>query len=325
MLNKTQSFKENDSRKLAFLASSKVNVFPCGRRRSPAIASDTASNSTEYNRIPFDPEARLNTELNNRNHSSINGFDSTYIKSFNSSTGILTTVLGNYSFKLNFLHHKTSDILSLNDIGTAVSTTIFGQESNKQLQNLISKGEIPKIYANIRIEHIALTSSDSRVYYSEVLRNQSDSRIVEDHLDLLVSSEAEPTDASNYYFSGISFSLFPITEKSEKENFPRSSKESIVDAIKHTEISLCILEYNTSTNQWEICQQALLPDIKHGELEDSVEFDTIIAQKIYIKDEQKQLNTVPALRLKKINEASIFAPPIASKYQLQFSSVEVIK
>ena len=60
----------NEKIKQTFVKSLNVQAFPCGRRRSD-------SNQV----IPFDPEARLNTEANNRKHSGINGYTQTFLKS----------------------------------------------------------------------------------------------------------------------------------------------------------------------------------------------------------------------------------------------------
>jgi hypothetical protein len=55
--------KNDDSgQKLAFINSLNVQAFPCGRRRSEQI---TSADDKYY--IPYDPEARLNTEKNNSN------------------------------------------------------------------------------------------------------------------------------------------------------------------------------------------------------------------------------------------------------------------
>ena len=51
---------ENDI-DLTFIKSTCIQAYPCGRRRIPDQTAETAGF-----RIPFDPEARLNTEANNR-------------------------------------------------------------------------------------------------------------------------------------------------------------------------------------------------------------------------------------------------------------------
>jgi hypothetical protein len=73
---------QNKDIKLTFLQSLNVQVYPCGRRRS------AVQNDGENYYIPFDPEARLNTEFNNRKLASANGFTESYIDIWNADNAI---------------------------------------------------------------------------------------------------------------------------------------------------------------------------------------------------------------------------------------------
>ena len=76
-----------DTSQLAFLKSTAVKAFPCSRRRSTLIDVDGRADTVEDRYyIPFDPEARLNTESNIRKHSGLNGFKQSYIQEWNDIT-----------------------------------------------------------------------------------------------------------------------------------------------------------------------------------------------------------------------------------------------
>ena len=123
LFNETHLYGES---MLTFIKSTNIQAFPCGRRSS-AINYDKNSNSKidddEKYYFPFDPEARLNTEANNRKHSSLNGYTQTYIKQWDTSQKALTMSLAGYLFSIYLVDKQTSpntDFSVVNDFGTKV-------------------------------------------------------------------------------------------------------------------------------------------------------------------------------------------------------------
>ena len=74
--------RSSDNANLIFIKSRYIKAFPCSRRRSNlTIDTDGNENSVlDKYYIPFDPEARLNTEANNRKHSALNGYKQDYLR-----------------------------------------------------------------------------------------------------------------------------------------------------------------------------------------------------------------------------------------------------
>lgn len=228
---------------LAFIKSLNVQVFPCGRRRAQL---------SNGNYVPFDPEARLNTEKNNINHSSINGFTQTYLNSFEDEK--LSLVLAGYLFNITLTSGYTNP-------------SVFGNS----LTTLLSSSEAASIYANIRIEETELFSNCS----TKVLRAQAPK--AEDTpacLDIIVDTDDSVDDSKNYYFSGLSFSTKPLADASSTATWLSASSEGG----KLLTVSLKILE--KIDNEWQIHQPALLPDIKHGAEENSVELGKLAAESV---------------------------------------------
>lgn len=240
---------------LTFIKSKNVQAFPCGRRRSAKIDQDDNTNTTtDQYRIPFDPEARLNTEANNRKHSGLNGFTQTYLSVWDKIGGQLSLSLAGYLFNI-ILPDETDgggnvvkSYREENTFGTAIADLIAANTS---------------IYANILIEETQLFSGRPRNYNTEILRNQSNDE--DPALDFLksASSNLDPTDADNYYFSGLSFSADPLTGNTEKTWSTLTLPES-----QQVVVSLHILEKLEDT--WVIYEPARLPKIEHGDTEDSV-------------------------------------------------------
>ena len=120
-------FVKNNDNRLVFIKSKNVNVFPCGRRRSNLIDADGSTltvNDRYY--IPFDPEARLNTEANNRKHSGLNGFRQSYIYdwSYTASSGVLSLVIEGYLFNIILdYEYRTDDIF-----GSELEKNYFGAD-----------------------------------------------------------------------------------------------------------------------------------------------------------------------------------------------------
>jgi hypothetical protein len=226
---------------MAFIKSLKIQAFPCGRRRGFV---DTDS-PTDDAYIPFDPEARLNTEANNRKHTSLNGFTDSYIKSWTDNK--LELVVGGYFFSI--------DNAEKNDFSSFASS-----ESDTA------------IYANILLHKVPLLSGDDLAYGSYILRNQSATsgsgadNPPSTEIDLLrtaASGEAQTNfikNKENYYFSGLSFTTVALTECTDNQQ----------------RISLQILE--KVEGAWRIYQPALLPKIEHGKEEDSVKVKKLIVE-----------------------------------------------
>ena len=264
MFIKCNKINGNDDISLYFLKSVSVQAYPCGRRRAKL---DTEA--TTY--IPFDPEARLNTEANVRKHSSLNGYTQTYLNRWDNVNNSLSLVLSGYFFNVlltDFVNTPTAfaeNAFSTDTGGTDLTTAT-------------------KLFANIRLENVKLFNDGARdlTYTTMVLKNQT-ADLSSDAIDLLVSrdSENEPvdiTDDNNYYFSGLSFSTEPLSAKASGEGFDyikdgdgatRSTTTILKDGILHQQvISLCILE--KVNGLWQIHQPALLPSIEHGDSADSV-------------------------------------------------------
>jgi len=239
---------------LTFLNSLNVQAYPCGRRRSTDIENDTGDK--EKYRIPFDPEARLNTEANNRKHSSLNGFTQTYLKDWDENT--LTISLAGYLFTITL----DSGYASENAFGTALFNALT--TDNKELP------EATHLYANILIEDVHLFSGFTE-YYTGILRNQSGdvSEKPETALDL-VADETAAADIGNFYFSGLSFSATPLTGSTEFKTYDSATNTKN----NQTAVSLCLLETTALDENgkpiWKIHEPARLPKIMHGDTEDSV-------------------------------------------------------
>lgn len=290
---------------LTFIRSKNVHAYPCGRRRSTEIDKDGDLTKTINDKyyFPFDPEARLNTEANNRKHSSLNGFTQTYIKDFEQAEegkdAYFILALNGYLFKIK----QTNNTCNPNYFGDAIITSIVDNLAAKRdaakndpaLQGTI-QAEIDqinaktRIYANILLEDVYLFTGFQN-YYTSILRNQSDG-VPETSLDLLIEggTHADSKDADNYYFSGLSFSTVPLavrpyieaaeteeifnaavaspeTRYSEPYTFERAINDSTIEVTQQL-VSLCILEKDGSN--WKIYQPALLPKIEHGTTEDSI-------------------------------------------------------
>lgn len=223
---------------LTFIKSENVQVFPSGRRG--AKVENEANIPT--NTIPFDPEARLNTEANNRKQSGLSGYTQEYLKDWSNTH--LTLSLAGYLFDITHAYG------SVDAFGQAIITALGENNTNA-------------IYANILIEKVKLYSGElngkSKEYYTSILRDQSDSAIPATYLDL-------PNDDNNYYFSGLSFSVIPLTSK---VGGTAKTRDSLFNSDKTQQlVSLCILEKVDS--EWKIHQPALLPNIEHDTTENSI-------------------------------------------------------
>ena len=278
---------------LVFLKSLAVQVYPCGNRRS---YEDSGSGDVA---IPFDPEARLNTEANNRRHASTNGFEQTFLK-IDEGAELIKLVIAGYSFRIN------------------ASSTDFYKDFNLALTD--DEDANNNIYANIRIKTTKLYADNSLDYTTEVLSPQAlDLETSPDVLDVFGGDEsANYNEPDNYYFSGLSFSIKPLADINSTETRVSSKSDDFIT------LSLKIFD-----TDGEVHQPALLPNIKHGTSEnsiilgavesDSVTTKTIKAEKLEYEyadptDETKRVNfTVPAINLKELTD-----DVDGADFQLQF-------
>jgi hypothetical protein len=265
---------------LAFLKSAEIQAYPCGRRRSEEIGGDS-------NRFPFDPEARLNTEANNRKHSGLNGYTQTYLNKWDTGNKHLSLALAGYLFDIQldtlsepdtFGKALISALKSMADsFITAAGTDTEAITKAETLKAEINAAE--HIYANVVIEDVDLFIGFQN-YHTGILRNQSGISIdlPEGFLDLLVPL-ADKTKSENYYFSGLSFSTEAFTTDPSHEepvSFKRTIGNTEVD-VSQTLVSLCILEKVEGV--WKVYEPAKLPSIKHGNTKDSVEIGELIVNK----------------------------------------------
>jgi hypothetical protein len=247
---------------LTFIKSANVQAYPCGRRRSTAIDKDGDLENTPTDKyyFPFDPEARLNTEANNRKHSSLNGFTQTYLKNWSDTDKVFSMSLAGYLFTIE----KDDEYLTADNFGNAIAKPDAANY----------------IYANILIEDVHLFAGENFLqYYTGVLRNQSDTSLPETSLDLpcVTALNSENKIAAlrafeNYYFSGLSFSTIPLTGVNDtRSNVPKTFTRTNVtpnQEVNQLVVSLCILE--SVEGKWKIYEPAKLPKIEHGATKDSV-------------------------------------------------------
>ena len=254
---------------LTFAKSLNVQAFPCGRRRSELV--ETADPKDKYY-IPFDPEARLNTEVNNRRHASINGFTNSFVQGFDVDKACLNFVLAGYSFSVTGLTDGLAQFCSsiINRIGSTAQNST-------------------KIYANIKLEETPLYKNETEgmAYDTWVLRNQSPTQQALLTLDIArTGTGVDVRNVDDYYFSGLSFSVAPITEddtttvstKFLEENHNNKGNPA------QQEFSICILQRETTTSEWKIYEAAKLPRVEHGATEDSIEVGHLNAQSIKCKE-----------------------------------------
>ncbi len=290
---------KNDEIELTFLKSANVQVFPCGRRRSSLISADTngASKMAEGGEgyyIPFDPEAKLNTEANNRKHSGLNGYTQTYVKSFENN--IFSFVLAGYLFNINLdSNYNTENTFGAELVKAIVRNIVeaeyaenkFNSPDEKEERRLALTNGCNYIYANIRLEDLQLFTGFQE-YITSILRDQTGDGIPSVYLD--ICNAADDSDYNNYYFSGLSFSTVPLTSiatghtgAKTREQLPYTITRD-GNSINQQLVSLCILEkvdrvdaegniiYEvddegnptaTPQKEWKIYQPALLPEIRH--------------------------------------------------------------
>lgn len=276
----------NEKITLAFLRSLNVQAFPCGRRRSTTI--DTAGT-----RIPFDPEARLNTEANNIKHSNINGFAQTYLESWDDVNNKLTVSLAGYIFNIDL----DPDYRTPKQFGANLANT-FKLDANSV------NADINSIYLNILLEETPLFLGEPRAYTTFVLGRLAVSED-ESALDLPISGKIESKSAvEDYYFSGLAFSYSPLASAvrktySEGDDSAFDTRDDFVYSVvkddnsvaKKRIISLHLLE--KIDEQWAVHIPSKLPTIKHGSTEDSVVMNDVTAHSAKVGSAHIDTITVP--------------------------------
>jgi hypothetical protein len=236
-------FIQDGINKLVYIKSTNIKVFPCGRRRSELVDSDGSDNTvSDRSYIPIDPEARLNTEANNRKHSGLNGFKQTYINDWEQGSDSISLVLAGYLFNITL----DSEYRDIKNFGNAIKGLI---------------GDTDSIYANIVLADVQFFSSvdgsgtPGSTVSTEILRDQALALQPSVCLDILKEG-GTATRAADYYFSGLSFS----SEESRPTN----------DRSNQRVISLQLLDYNSDTDFWAVHAASRLPKIDHGDTENSV-------------------------------------------------------
>ena len=267
--------------KLAFIKSLNVQAFPCGRRRSTKLGEAESDP-----RIPFDPEARLNTEVNNRKHTGLNGFTQTYLSSWKDGDGAnqLIVSLAGYLFNIKL----DSTYQSYDNFGDEVTNALASDDS-----------EIDSIYINILMEETPLFSATERnlIYNTNILGSLRPSNDLT-ALDLPISGKERSQDSDDYYFSGLAFSAYPLTEilresykkeegafKGEfktRDSFPFIANENTNNQTNKCAVSLHLLE--KKEGKWKIHEPARLPNIEHGPTSDSIKTGDIYAENLYAGD-----------------------------------------
>lgn len=265
---------------LTFIKSKNIQAYPCGRRRSTSITNSKGSVTQDYF-IPFDPEARLNTEQNNRRYASVNGYAQSYVLGIDQIDQDKATL----SFTISGYNFIITNFTDLNTFCTELASSLNIREA------------VDKIYANIKLAEIPLYYKEGLINYKTwVLRNQSATVDAANELDLFAEGTKATDDnkaskqnraiqdADDYYFSGLAFSYKPITIESleSTDKIPVFSSNYIAgstDTQAEQDFSLCIFEKIGDT--WTICEEAKLPNIRHGDTEDSVEVGHLYAQSIY--------------------------------------------
>jgi hypothetical protein len=268
---------------LTFLKSTAVQAYPCGNRRGLADLDGNSATLSDLYNIPFDPEARLNTEANNRKHSSLNGFDQSYLHLWNEGIeaeeegelgqdGYLQLVVAGYLFNIRLIQGYRKP-------------TEFASKLLALLENSgIPETDIEGIYANIRLEETPLFSGTSLMTNTtSVLKAQTDD--VENlSLDLLKSNVqlSDVTNPDNYYFSGLSFSTKPIADLESEVPATRTNSTMVINEKTQHVFSLRILDRIPQGMGfiWQIHEPARLPKITHGNTVDSVVLGDLLSNNI---------------------------------------------
>ena len=284
----------NSGQHLSFLGSKYVKVFPCGRRR--AYKKDGTP-------IPFDPEAKLNTELNNRKVSGLNSINESFYVGQEWSTDLLRLVIGGYSFDIEL----ADGFKEINDFCGNAVTFIENNDNNA-------------IYANIKLSKIQIYESNDSYDFSDaldsytwVLKNQSaDTNI--SYLD--IKSTDNPSTIDDFYFSGLSFSTYPLVDDMTTDTDYAHSPIYSSDNVTQQDFSIKLFIYDKG---WKLNPAILLPELSHGDTDKSVRFTELQADKmVQFVGENKVKFDVPAMA---INYKETDGED--NVYQLKFYNIDV--
>ena len=277
-----KSESENTGVSLVFLKSSLVQAFPCGRRRSKEQISPTGKDADKYY-IPYDPEARLNTEANHLKQSGLNGFTNCFIRSWKPDDTLISLVIGGYLFDIQ-TEYTAQELAAYNDPETA-AFAVYNVFNNKLQAAAMAAAPSNAIYANIRIEEVPLYTGFTN-YFTGVLRDQTYETTPSTAIDCKASGIDDALFKSHpenyFYFAGLSFSYEPLTGAFEETDghFKKVTVDTDSGGKLHT-VSMRIL-VKDDTN-WQPYQPAMLPNIRHGETADSIEVTTMNATE-YLRD-----------------------------------------
>ena len=286
------NWSTGDEMALAFLPSVYIKVFPCARRRS--VVENDADTS-----IPFDPEARMNTEKNNRNISSNNGTHQSYLSGFTTEyengalTGVLRFTIKGYNFEISlpatFFDINNNELAINNPVNffcdqlLAAFREVTGS-SGERLYTQTDLNNFNSIYANVLLQAVPLyEGQDDIMDASSVLLRNQDMSDISTALDSLKKNGTR-TSYTDYFFSGLTLSVLPSAKQDKLESDSRNAYESISTkspvpgTFMQEFASLRLFVKNGST--WEINQEALLPEVKHGDIENSIDLGHVRAESL---------------------------------------------
>lgn len=291
------------SRSNVYVNSANIQAYPCSRRRSATtvVTSEVGGqvNTTDVY-IPFDPEAKLTTEETSRHLTSVNGYKTSYIESITDKEMILT--VDGYRFKIAF----AEDPLPASYTGANAD----GFRAHSIACNILAAGAVDYsslnvgdcLYANILLEERRVVDIQGfREYNTWIIRNQSydgSETQAAASLDVIL-----PTDDGQlqygtknpyaYYFTGLTFSTKPLTHIDQAtvqhSSVPTRSERMYNAKILTTGngelyiprqrvVSLKLFEFTSSTDcPWAVHNYARLPEISHGEFDESVELGKLVA------------------------------------------------
>ena len=300
-------FVTDADNKLAFIKSKSIRVFPCGRRRSEILDPDNNDNTvSDQYYLPFDPEARLNTEANNRKHSGLNGYKQSYLNYWRVSgnTSQISFVIAGYLFDIE-VEFSTS-------VGSSIEAAIMAFGS-VLAESLSSSAAVSTLYANIKLADIEFFSgvngNSATAAKTTILRDQGTNETEQPAscLDRYSGSDdANILNPEHYYFYGLSFSTSDLSSDESKAN--------------EGYVSLQLLTKNAN-DKWVVPETSKLPKVDHGTIENSVAVDILQAKEI---DVEKNLNVKGKITQngKPVVTANL-VEQLSGTWQLQFENVSV--
>ena len=241
-----------------FLNSTRVHVHPCGRR-----------GSKQHSQV-FDPEAFLNTERNRIGKTAANGYQDTYIISYD-ATG-LKVVINGYYFEIIPARsaEATGNPTAMELFGTAIQD-LFPADAEDTAGNL---------YLNICLEDVQMQLQTPRNQVpvnetTKMLKSWFTNTEEGGYLDQKVDT------SDNFYFTGLKCTFAP--------NASAAASSGIYDVAESTtgSIRICSINKTALQSPLAIYQPMLLPKtIVHGGTPDSVliKGDVAIVKDFDVKD-----------------------------------------